>query len=115
MEQVSINGTEIDRCSRCHGIWFDAGEVDVLSNKESAAAIDIGSAREGKRYNLVDHYHCPRCGGEMIQRVDSQQTHIHYETCSECDGSFFDAGEFLDLSQLTLSDYIKRLIPGGHH
>jgi len=115
MEQVRVDGVEIDRCVHCHGIWFDAGEAEVLNTKEAATVIDTGTTREGKRYNLVDHYNCPRCGGEMLQRVDPQQTHIQYETCADCDGSFFDAGEFLDLSQLTISDYIKRLVPHGQH
>jgi hypothetical protein len=37
----------------------------------------------------------------MCHKVDEQQRHICYETCVDCSGTFFDAGEFLDLSQLT--------------
>lgn len=29
-------GIEIDRCSECSGIWFDAGEAELLSDKETA-------------------------------------------------------------------------------
>ena len=36
MEQVDYEGTEVDRCSRCGGMWFDAGELEVLKNKEAA-------------------------------------------------------------------------------
>lgn len=110
MEQTNYDGTEIDRCSICSGLWFDAGEVEALLNKEAAVAIDTGSARTGRRANQIDHYDCPRCGGTMVQKVDPQQQHIHYETCSSCAGSFFDAGEFLDLSQVTISDFFKRLV-----
>jgi hypothetical protein len=46
----------------------------------------------------------------MDRRVDPKQPHIRYETCIDCDGSFFDAGEFRDLSLLTVSDYFKRLV-----
>ena len=67
-------------------------------------------ARTGRRANQLDHYDCPRCGAAMLQVVDPQQQHIRYENCSGCAGSFFDAGEFLDLSQLTLSDFFKRLV-----
>lgn len=110
MEQIDIEDVVIDRCTSCNGIWFDEGEVEALSNKEAAAAIDIGSADIGKQHNVVDNYPCPRCGGEMAKKVDPRQRHIWYETCIECDGSFFDAGEFLDLSQLTISDIFKRLV-----
>jgi hypothetical protein len=44
----------------------------------------------------------------MTQHVDPKQRHIWYETCVECGGSFFDAGEFRDLSSLTISDLFKR-------
>lgn len=30
------HGIEIDRCSECQGIWFDAGEAELLIEKESA-------------------------------------------------------------------------------
>ena len=99
--------------SYCSGIWFDGGEVEVLRNKEAAVEIDKGSAATGKQYNLIDEYACPRCGGEMTRKVDPQQRHIHYETCSTCEGSFFDAGEFRDLSQLTISDFFKRFVKTG--
>jgi len=109
MEQIDYEGTEIDRCSYCKGIWFDAGEIEFLRNKQAASALDKGSHSETKHFNLVEEYACPRCGGEMNKMVDPRQTHIWYETCSECNGSFFDAGEFLDLSTHTISDYFKRL------
>lgn len=110
MEQVDVQGTEVDRCNICNGLWFDAGETEALSNKEAASLIDTGSASQGRQYNGVFDYRCPRCGGEMCRTVDEQQRHISYETCVECSGSFFDAGEFLDLSQLTLSDFFKRWV-----
>ncbi len=109
MEQVVHEGVEIDRCTTCNGIWFDAGEVESLRNKEAAAAIDTGQTRTGKKFNTVDDYPCPRCGGEMEKHVDPQQRHIWFESCTDCYGSFFDAGEFRDLAQLTASDIFKRL------
>ena len=110
MEQLDIEGTVIDRCSHCHGIWFDVGEAEALRNKAVAEAIDTGHRKTGREHNLIDQYRCPRCGGEMAQMVDEQQRHIWYETCTDCKGSYFDAGEFLDLSQLTVSDFFRRLV-----
>jgi Zn-finger nucleic acid-binding protein len=45
----------------------------------------------------------------MVKMVDSKQRHIWYETCDSCNGSFFDAGEFRDLSELSISDFFKGL------
>jgi Zn-finger nucleic acid-binding protein len=110
MAQVTHEGVEIDRCEHCGGIWFDAGEVEVLQSAEAAAAIDTGEARAGKKYNVIDDYPCPRCGGEMEKQTDAQQTHIWFETCADCEGSFFDAGEFRDLAEVTVSDFFKKLV-----
>jgi len=107
MQQVDYEGIEVDRCSSCGGIWFDAGEAEVLRHSKAAAVIDTGSAAEGKAFNMIDQYRCPRCGGAMERRVDSRQKHIWYEACADCAGSFFDAGEFRDLAQLTISDLFR--------
>ena len=108
MLQLDVDGTVIDRCDRCHGIWFDAGEMEALRDKNIAKAVDTGSAKQGKIFDRIEDYRCPRCGGHMTRVVDEQQRHIGYETCNDCSGSYFDAGEFRDLSQLTLSDVFKR-------
>ena len=109
MEQIDYEGTEIDRCTICKGIWFDAGEIDIMKDKQAAAAIDTGDTKVGKEGNKLDHYQCPRCSGSMVKVVDPNQTHIWYETCSSCKGSYLDAGELLDLSKVTISDFFKGL------
>ncbi|MDH4047713.1 MAG: MFS transporter [Gammaproteobacteria bacterium] len=110
MEQVVHDGIEIDRCTNCNGIWFDVGEAEQLRNKQAAAAIDTGDSKRGQRGNNIDRYRCPRCSGAMVRMVDPGQRHIWYETCGSCHGSFFDAGEFKDLSELSLSDWFKGLV-----
>jgi len=109
MEQIDYEGVEIDRCTICNGIWFDAGEIDVLQDKQAAAAIDTGDAKIGKQSNAMDSYQCPRCSGPMVKVVDPKQTHIWYETCNSCHGSYLDAGELRDLSTTAISDFFKSL------
>ncbi len=107
MDQIVYHDIEVDRCSLCSGLWFDAGEIEQLKTRKAATAIDIGDAATGKQSNAIDDYRCPRCSGAMIKMVDSEQRHIWYEKCSECHGSFFDAGEFRDLAERTVSDFFK--------
>ncbi|MGB5623950.1 MAG: MFS transporter [Gammaproteobacteria bacterium] len=108
MEQLEIDGTEIDRCLSCHGLWFDAGELEKLRDKKIAAEIDFADTARGKDYNSIDRYRCPRCGGAMARMIDPKQTHIWYEQCGTCHGSYFDAGEFTDLTTVSMSDFFKR-------
>jgi PAT family beta-lactamase induction signal transducer AmpG len=109
MEPIDYEGTEVDRCTICQGIWFDAGEIEILKDKKAAAAIDVGDKKIGKQSNTIDHYDCPRCGGAMVRVVDPVQTHIWYETCSGCSGSYLDAGELRDLSTRNIADFFKGL------
>ncbi len=109
MEQIEFEGTEIDRCKICKGIWFDAGEIELMRDNRAAVAVDTGDASVGKQSNAIDRYPCPRCSGSMVRVVDPQQRHIWYETCGSCGGSFLDAGELIDLSKITIGDFFKDL------
>ena len=110
MEQVMIGDTEVDRCYSCHGLWFDAGELSKVRNKEAAAALDIGDIKTGKEQNKIEQYRCPRCAGPMNRLVDPAQTHIWFEQCGSCRGTFFDAGELTDLATVSASDFFKRFV-----
>ena len=110
MEQIEYEGTEIDRCVICKGIWFDAGEIELMRDKAAAAVIDTGDASVGKQSNTIDRYQCPRCNGSMVRVVDPEQRHIWYETCNSCNGSYLDAGELLDLSKFTIADIFKGFV-----
>ena len=108
MQAVEYQGVEVDRCKNCKGIWFDAGENDVLRDKDAAAAIDTGDPLQGRETNEINRYRCPKCNGGMMRMVDPQCPHIWYEECTSCRGSFFDAGEFTELTQDTMSDFFSR-------
>lgn len=36
METVEIEGVQIDRCSKCGGLWFDEFELDDLRAKKGS-------------------------------------------------------------------------------
>lgn len=106
MEKVAVDGHEIDRCINCRGIWLDCAEHVEL--KSHAQEIDTGAAATGAKFNAVDRINCPVCPNTPLTRmVDIDQPHIWFENCSSCGGRFFDAGEFNDISEQTLSDWLK--------
>jgi len=112
MEEVSYGGDVlIDRCTNCHGLWFDQGEADLLKGKWMGEALDTGAASKGKKWNDVEDVDCPRCGQRMEKAADPDQPHIWYEVCKD-HGMFMDAGEFSDFKHETLSDWFRSLIKG---
>src|SRR5690242_10974545 len=109
MELVTYEGVTVDRCTGCKGIWFDANEQRLLKEKKGAEVIDIGDAAIGKRMDKITDIKCPRCESKMIRMVDVDQQHIDFEACTSCFGIFLDAGEFKDLKDFTVSEYLKGL------
>ena len=108
-EKIDYQGIEVDRCKECKGIWFDFLEHEKLKELQGSESIDIGNPKKGKEYNKTDKIDCPICRTQMIKMVDNQQPHIWYESCSSCNGVFFDAGEFTDFKELTIADFFKSL------
>ena len=109
MVNVNFAGVEVDRCTSCQGLFFDEFEMEQLRKLKGADTIDPGDPKTGAEFNQVERIICPRCGSLMIRMVDLQQPHIWFEHCTVCGGSFFDAGEFKDLTHRTLVDFFKDL------
>ena len=109
MEAVSFDGVTVDRCTGCKGIWFDANEQKKLADAKGSEAIDTGDVNVGREMNEMTGVNCPRCQQPMVQMEDVDQHHITFEACQACKGMFLDAGEFKDLKNYTLLDYLKGL------
>jgi len=97
MDIVEFQGIEIDRCTRCKGIWFDYMEKERMLELSNAADIDVGDENIGSEYNEMVYVECPRCDAIMDQKEEFEPKHMKYEFCRSCHGMFFDAGEFRDL------------------
>lgn len=96
MEVVNFNNVEVDRCSRCYGLFFDHLEEETLKEMEGAEGIDIGDDFVGARYNQILDVACPKCRTRMDSIAHSDPFEIKFERCPACKGLFFDAGEFRD-------------------
>lgn len=47
LKMEHYHGIEIDRCTECAGIWFDAGEAELLTEKENAGISIFASVFKG--------------------------------------------------------------------
>ena len=113
MEIVNISGIEIDRCTRCKGIWFDQQEESLLKKAKGTHTADTGHQAIGEYYNAIRDINCPRCNVSMT-RTDTKRGRIpiKYETCGKCKGAFFDAGEFRDFAEPTIIEFVADLYHG---
>lgn len=111
MESVQIEQTQVDRCTKCRGLWFDALEDQDIRGSEAAESLDTastGAAGTGPAsQSAID---CPRCKARMIHMVDRLGRRIQYESCPRCHGKFLDAGEFRALEPRGVKATMRRLL-----
>ena len=103
----------VQRCTACGGLWC---KPDVLLEMKKEAmsemVLDAGDPSVGRKYDKVDNVQCPECDLPMQKKADESQTHIWYETCAQCQGMYFDAGEFTDLKYDTFMDRVRDFVKG---
>jgi len=115
MGKVTFASVVVDRCTSCRGLWFDAREHERLKDMAGSEEIDPGppegaapaKASPGDKRGGDAKMNCPVCHTRLIRMVDHQQPHIHFESCTVCHGSFFDAGEFRDYKEHTVAEWFK--------
>ena len=113
MEEKTLStlhgGVTVDRCTGCHGIWFDVGEAEALREKWMSEYVDSGNPEIGRAHNDIRDINCPRCDKPLAHLNDPVQSHIQYEACDE-HGMYFDAGEFTDYKYETLMDIFRDFV-----
>jgi Zn-finger nucleic acid-binding protein len=114
MDQVQVETTQVDRCTSCHGIWFDALEDQDIRGTGAAETLDgpASGPAPAPAKSRRSAFDCPRCESPMIQMVDRMGRRIQYESCPRCHGKFLDAGEFKALEPRGVKATMRRLFKG---
>ncbi|MFM1896451.1 MAG: hypothetical protein RLZZ385_1525 [Pseudomonadota bacterium] len=115
-EEKKLGDLTINRCKNCMGLLIPAGSMRKLTASwESVTLMDVGSVKQGRKFDRIGDIKCPKCNIEMDKVEDVHQPHVWLETCPSCNSTFLDAGELTDLSRKTFSDKIMDLIKGRRH
>jgi Zn-finger nucleic acid-binding protein len=94
MAVFELEGVEVDRCLRCGGTWLDAGELEILGQREGTPPGALSGAIERARGERHGRRRCPRCGGRL-QVVSADD--VELDRCPGGDGLWLDRGEMLAL------------------
>ena len=104
---------QLYRCEACFGLFC---QPDVLLEMKrewmSEIVLDSGDPRLGRQLDKIEDIDCPACGIPMDKSYDASQRHIWFESCGQCEGMYFDAGEFSDLKYDTFIDRIRDYVRG---
>jgi Zn-finger nucleic acid-binding protein len=99
---------ELDYCLRCSGVWFDAGELELLTATLAAEihrqpandllSLSPAAVKERRRS-------CPICNKKMDKVWLGRQPRILLDHCPLGHGLWFDGGE--------LQQLLKEVLPAG--
>jgi Zn-finger nucleic acid-binding protein len=95
---------ELDYCTKCLGVWFDAGELELLSerlslDKEILSLHEIWALPEANVSEKARR--CPICRKKMRKVHVGDESKVLLDICSSRHGIWFDSGEVSQvLSQL---------------
>lgn len=93
---VEQDKIELDHCTKCFGVWFDSGELELMLERMGldssalslAQAADLPDAETAEKKRR-----CPICGRKMKKTHIGQELKVLIDVCSWSDGLWFDGGE----------------------
>jgi len=93
---VEHDKVEVDHCTNCQGVWFDAGELGlfletVKLEDPSLYPSYFLTAPEAKTSEKKRK--CPICGKRMRKVSIGQKPKVLIDACPKGDGLWFDGGE----------------------
>jgi hypothetical protein len=87
---------ELDYCTKCRGVWFDAGELELMLE---AANLDTSSFNTKHILSLPEketkekRRKCPLCRGKMRKVAIGKEPEVIIDVCPMAEGLWFDGGE----------------------
>jgi Zn-finger nucleic acid-binding protein len=99
---VEYQDIELDYCPACHGVWFGAGELELLMASAGFAGYrryleEIVNTPEPD--TAEKKHKCPICGHKMRKVYIDPENKILVDVCNAGDGIWFDGGEVQHLVQ----------------
>lgn len=97
---VEQDKIELDHCASCSGVWFDAGELELMLERlgldsralSIAQAADLPAAKSTEKKRR-----CPVCRRKMRKANIGQEPKVLIDICPNGDGLWFDGGEIQEI------------------
>ena len=93
---VEYKEIELDYCPECHGVWFDAGELELLLESAglgSDAKFLSGVLKSKQADTDEKKRRCPACRRKMNKVYIDEDKKIIVDVCDSGHGIWFDGGE----------------------
>ncbi len=96
---IESHGIELDYCTSCEGVWFDASELELFLEAANMPGAEFTPEALLKLPEVKETPHarkCPICGKKM-REVAVSKPPIIIDVCHRGDGLWFDGGEVRQL------------------
>ena len=103
------SNTKIDKCEKCHGLWFEFGELAMIHGEDEDAIEFWQRVEKGKVTDIA----CPSCPElKLIEMSYLNQPlfgrhDIHIDFCISCHGMWLDDGELPKVIKLAEAKKFK--------
>ncbi len=87
---------ELDYCTDCSGVWFDAGELELLveTMQLEGTSLSLDSVLTSPEAQSAEKKRkCPICGQKMKKATVGHNPEVLIDVCPRGDGLWFDKGE----------------------
>lgn len=96
------DGVEVDFCSGCGGILFDAGEVA----ESFQLSVDIPAIQLDLKLAKPTGHMCPKCSKPWVEIPYAPGEGLLIDLCTGCGSIYLDKGEFPKLRRIAA--YVER-------
>ncbi|MDP1538504.1 MAG: zf-TFIIB domain-containing protein [bacterium] len=96
LNKIKFHKVQINRCSRCQGIWFDEDELRKAKDERDRHLkwLDVDLWKENKNFRVSSLKKlCPLCEKPLYE-VEYGNSDIKADICNSCRGIWLDRGEF---------------------
>ena len=109
---VEYEQIELDYCPSCHGVWFDAGELQLLLERIGITSSELdadGLINAPEAETKEKKRRCPICSDRMKKATIGEKPSVLIDACTKGDGLWFDGGEV----HILVSQLAKKPAKGG--
>ena len=93
---VEHENIELDYCTDCSGVWFDAGELELLleTMQLEGSSLSLDSILTSPEARSAEKKRkCPICRQKMKKATVGHEPEVLIDACQRGDGLWFDKGE----------------------
>ncbi len=84
---------QLDHCSSCHGLWFDAGELCSLLGSKAVTPFNIPGFAQRNADRL-----CPKCQQPLLEFCYPGTVSL-VDACQDCRGVWLDDNEWQEIGK----------------